>query len=464
MYYDALRRRVMARKMGTAAQTAAAGAIMDNIAPAYLPLHEDIRAGAHDTYILPGGRGSGKSSFLSLELVQGMMQDPEASAIVLRRVFGTMRDSVFSQVAWAIDTLGVSALWRGSVSPLCFTFLPTGQQVIFRGLDDPQKLKSIKAKAGRFKFVWIEELSELTGPRMLRSVLQSLVRGGDAIKIFQSYNPPLSRSAWVNQYEAESAQDSTALVFRSTYLDIPAAWLGEKFIADARRLQEINPAAYQHEYLGLAIGDGSEVFPNIEAREITQKEIDGLYYIFQGLDFGFSQDPAAFIRMAYVSRTDTLYFLQEIYSRGLSNTELADRIKAEKMNDATTYCDSAEPKSIADLRFLGINAKECYKRQGSVRYGVRWLQHRKIVIDKRRTPNAYREFTQYQYKRDRDGNVLSDLPDENNHLIDAARYGMQPLIWRHGSDAPGRYKDPDVIEIDGQLYAARGSKFDFSHQ
>lgn len=435
MYYDSLRRRVMARKMGTAAQSAAAVTILDNIAPSFLPLHEDITKGLHSTFILPGGRGSGKSSFVSLELVQGMMSDPEAAAIVLRRTFATMRDSVFSQIQWAIDTLGVSALWRSSVSPMAFTFLPTGQQILFRGLDDPGKLKSIKPRKGIFRFVWLEELSELTGPNMLRSVLQSLVRGGDGVKIFASYNPPLSRSAWVNQYEAEAAQDETALVFRSTFLDMPPEWLGQKFIDDARHLQKINPAAYDHEYLGLATGDGSEVFPNVTSRTITQQEINGLQYIFQGLDFGFSQDPAAFVRMAYDRRTDTIFFLQEIYGRHITNSELAERIKDAHLNDATIYADSAEPKSIADLRFLGINAKESYKRPGAVRYRTKWLQHRRIVIDPARTPNAHREFTQYQYKRDKDNNVLSDLPDENNHTIDAAAYGLQPLIWKHGSDA-----------------------------
>ena len=118
MYYDNLRRRVMRQKLGTAAQSAAAATILDNIAPSYMPLHEDITKGLHSTFILPGGRGSGKSSFISLELVAGMMADPTASAIVLRRTFATMRDSVFSQIQWAVDTLGVSALWRSSVSPL----------------------------------------------------------------------------------------------------------------------------------------------------------------------------------------------------------------------------------------------------------------------------------------------------------------------------------------------------------
>ena len=433
MYYDDLRRRVMRQKMGRAAQSAAAGAILDAIAPAWMPVHQDILAGAHDTYWLPGGRGSGKSSFVSLELVRGMMDDPEAAAIVLRRTFATMRDSVYAQVQWAIDSLGVSSLWRGSVSPLCFTFLPTGQQILFRGLDDPQKLKSIKAKKGRFKFIWIEEISELSGPNMLRSVLQSLVRGGDAVRIFASYNPPLSRSAWVNKH-IDTLEES-ALIFRSTYLDMPPAWLGQKFIDDARHLKKINPAAYDHEYMGLPIGDGSEVFPNVETREITEKEIDGLQYTFAGLDFGWAEDPLALVSMAYDRRTDSLFFLKEIYGRHISNSDLAERIRAAKLENETIYCDSAEPKSIADLRYIGINAKECYKKPGSVRYGVKWLQHRKIIIDPHRCPNAAREFTEYQYLRDKDGNVLADLPDADNHCIDAARYGLQPLIWKHGSDA-----------------------------
>lgn len=134
--------------------------VEDFIAPCYLPLHEDIKAGQHRFYNLPGGRGSCKSSFVSLEIVDGIQSDPtgQSNAIVFRKVAGTMRDSVFSQIAWAIDMLGVSHLWKATVSPMMYEYRPTGAQILFRGLDDASKLKSIKPRRGTFRYAWFEEL------------------------------------------------------------------------------------------------------------------------------------------------------------------------------------------------------------------------------------------------------------------------------------------------------------------
>ena len=466
MYYDGLKNRVKAtaaaRRRQKAAQELLQGVdIYQHIAPVYYDLHRDIEAGAHTTINLKGGRGSAKSSFAALEIVTGIMQDQSglSNAIVFRRYANTLRESVYSQISWAIDILGVSGLWKGRLSPMSYVYLPTGATILFRGLDDPAKLKSIRPQRGTFRFIWLEEVSEIPGPNFLRNVMQSVQRGGDNFTVFRSYNPPISRTNWINLFIEEP--DDRAITLHTTYKDIPAEWLGEAFIHEAERLKEINFDAWRHEYGGEAVGSGGNVFDNIESREITQKEIDRLDYVFQGLDFGFSQDPAALVRMAYDRRTDTLYFLKEIYGRHISNTELADRMKAEKMNDVTTYCDCAEPKSIADLRFQKINAKECYKRQGSIKYGIRWLQHRKIVIDPKRTPNTHREFTRYEYERDRDNNILCDLPDADQHTVDAARYGLQPLIWRHGSDAGPYQYNPDVIEIDGNLLAGRRNSYNY---
>ena len=138
MYYDRLKARVKAAVAVKEAQKADRIDILDLIAPCYHPLHDEVMTGAYTTFHLPGGRGSCKSSFVSLEMVNGVMNDPKANGIVFRRVAGTMRESVYSQIAWAIEELGVSALWRGSVSPMQFTYKPTGQQILFRGLDDSE--------------------------------------------------------------------------------------------------------------------------------------------------------------------------------------------------------------------------------------------------------------------------------------------------------------------------------------
>ena len=443
MYYDRLKKRVRdtvkARKAALVTHTD----ITDCIAPCYLPMHEDVTAGAHTIYHLPGGRGSCKSSFVSLEIVDGIMKDPNANAIIFRKIAASMRESVFTQISWAIDTLGASALWRGSVSPMQYTYLPTGQQIHFRGLDDPAKLKSIKPRRGHFKYVWYEEFAELQGANIVRNTMQSVVRGDSDFRIFCSFNPPLSVNNWANKYI--TIPDDRAIVFKTDYTMIPREWLGESFLLEAERLKDINEVAYRHEYLGEPTGTGGEVFPNIETRTITDDEISQMQYFYNGLDFGFSVDPDCYMRVAYDKKHETVYLIDEIYKRHLSNKSLAEMIKEKGYSKGesvyrsplTGYlfeskraviCDSAEPKSIADLQAEGIRALACQKFQGSVQYGIKWLQMRKIVIDPRRTPNAHREFTEYEYMQTKDGQFLADVPDANNHSIDSVRYALDRII------------------------------------
>lgn len=427
--------------------------VEDFIAPCYLPLHEDIKAGRHRFYNLPGGRGSCKSSFVSLEIVDGIQSDPtgQSNAIVFRKVAGTMRDSVFSQIAWAIDMLGVSHLWKATVSPMMYEYRPTGAQILFRGLDDASKLKSIKPRRGTFRYCWFEEFSEISGPNFARNVLQSVMRGqGTNPQVFRSFNPPISKANWANQFVAEP--DAQGITFHTTYKDIPAEWLGEAFIAEAERLEAVNEQAYRHEYLGEATGTGAEVFLALEVREITDKEIEQMGYFYQGLDFGFAVDPAAFIRVSYDRKSDTVFFVDEIYKRHLSNKQLAEEIKKRRYDRGggeyhspilggvyeekqLITADCAEPKSIADLQAEGLKCIPCHKEPGCVAYRVKWLQHRRIVIDPKRTPEAYREFVNYSYATDKDGNFLSELPDKDNHTIDACAYALDRLIYRRGVSA-----------------------------
>ena len=453
MYYDALRRRVMAAKKYQQAMTTSRADILDSIAPAYIPLHDDIIRGDHSIYHLPGGRGSAKSSFVSLEVVDGMMKDPAANAVVFRRTANTLRDSCYSQIAWAIDELGASSLWRGNVSPMQYTYLPTGQQIIFRGVDDAGKLKSLKPRRGYFRFIWFEEFSEMQGANTVRNVMQSVMRGADNFICFNTFNPPISLNNWANKYIL--LPDDRATVFKTTYEMIPPEWLGSAFIAEAERLREINENAYRHEYLGEAIGTGGEVFPNLQAREITDAEIDQLQYIYSGCDFGFAQDPMAYIRAAYDEKHDTIYVIDEIYRKHMSNKQLADEIKRRGYDStgryshyaspmmgftsseipATVICDCAEPKSIADLKNEGIKALACRKFAGCVQYRIKWLQQRRIIIDPKRTPNAWREFSSYEYEVSKDGEILSDLPDRDNHTIDSLAYALDRIIYRRGVSA-----------------------------
>ena len=254
MYYDRLKKRVLDVTRSRRDSAASHIDITSCIADCYLPIHNEVQDGTHTIFHLPGGRGSCKSSFVSLEIVDGIMKDPAANGIVFRRYANTLRESTFSQISWAIEQLGVSHLWRGNVSPMQYTYLPTGQQIFFRGLDDAAKLKSIKPRRGTFKFVWFEEFSELTGANMVRNVLQSVVRGGTDFRIFNSFNPPISVNSWANKFIL--IPDERAVVFRTDYEMIPPEWLGDAFLLEAERLQAINEKAWRHDYKGDPTGTG----------------------------------------------------------------------------------------------------------------------------------------------------------------------------------------------------------------
>lgn len=168
------------------------------LAPSFYPVHNALVQNNHSEYWLYGGRGSCKSSFVSIEILLGLLRDRDAHAIIYRKVADTIRDSVYAQMLWAIDTIGLSHLWQCKVSPMELTYLPTGQRVLFRGADDPQKSKGIKLKKGYFRFLWFEELSEFDGMDAIRTIKASVVRSGNTVT-FYTYNPPQSASNWVNR-------------------------------------------------------------------------------------------------------------------------------------------------------------------------------------------------------------------------------------------------------------------------
>lgn len=426
--------------------------ITDHIADCFIPVHEDVDRGDHTFFNLPGGRGSGKSSYISQEIVNQIMKDGsgQSNAIVIRKYANTLRGSVFNQIQWAIDTLGVSEYWKSTVIPLEFRYV-TGQVIRLSGLDDPVKLKSLRPTKGYFSILWIEEFSEIVGEPELRNLQQSVLRGGDRFTVFRSFNPPISSSNWANQYIER--KDERSLTVRTDYRMIPAEWLGDLFLDEAERLKAINLRAYEHEFLGLPVGNGSEVFPNLTIRTVTDEEIQNQEYIYEGLDFGFSSDPFAFVRVAYDRKTDTIMFLDEIYKRGCGNKEIADLIiergyhKTGKLKGMSMFhevyeerqliiCDCAEPKSIVDLHDCGLRAVGCHKEPGCVQYRTRWLQHRKIVIDPERTPESAREFQNYCYVVDRKtGEITSELPDRDCHTIDSCAYALDHLIYRRGISA-----------------------------
>ena len=415
------------------ALAAAAERIGRSIAPGFAGVLGDVLVHGHTHYDLPGGRGSMKSSFVSLMVVFLLLLEPTAHALVLRKVANTMRDSVYAQYLWALEQLGVQQFFDCRLSPMELVFRPTGQKILFRGADDPMKIKSIKVPFGSITVTHFEEKDQFAGRAEIRTILQSTMRGGDRFWNFESYNPPLSRDNWANLDTAAERPDR--LCHHSTYLEAPKEWLGEQFVAEAESLKLSDERAYQHEYLGLAVGTGGNVFENLELREIRDEEMRGFDRIYMGVDWGFAPDPFAFIRLHYDPARETIYLLDELCVLRQTNTLTAEELLRRGYQDGVITCDSAEPKSVADYRSFGLNARAAVKGPGSVEYGMKWLQGRKIVIDRRRTPEALREFSRYEFERDRDGNFISGYPDKDNHLIDAVRYALERVYGKYRSRA-----------------------------
>lgn len=393
------------------------------IAPSFYGLHKDLKTEAYDEYWLKGGRGSTKSTFISIEILLGMMRDPEANAVIFRRYQNELRETVFGQLEWSATRMGIAHLFKFQVSPMQIIYIPTGQKTIFKAADNPRKLKSINLGKGYIKYAWFEELDQFASMDEIRNILQSLFRGENKKRIsFYSYNPPKSGRSWVNQ-EAKMPKPGRR-VHHSDYRDVPPEWLGERFLADAEHLKKTNETAYRHEYLGEEVGTGLEVFTNVELRAIGQEEIATFDRIRQGLDFGYAVDPLCFERMHYDRTRRRLYLFAEISGLNLFNRQFWK--KAQRFNDVLTVADSAEPKSIDELRSFGMRIKGAKKGPGSVEFGIKFLQDlEKIIIDPERCPRAAKEFINYALEMDRQGEVKSRFPDKDDHAIDCARYALE---------------------------------------
>ncbi len=397
----------------------------------YLDVWRDIKRKAHTEYVLYGGRGSAKSTFVSLMIIDILLSNPEIHAVLCRRVKDTLRDSVYAQMKWALAELGLLSDFECRVNPMEILYKPTGQKLYFRGADDPAKLKSIKVPFGYIGILWFEELDQFCGEEEVRNIEQSVIRGGDEAYIFKSFNPPKTLGNWANQYI--QVPKETRLVQKSTYLDVPPEWLGKVFLEEAEHLKQVNPAAYEHEYCGVANGEGGAVFGNLTLRPISDQEISVFDRIYNGIDWGWYPDPFRFHRMAYLASERRLYIFDEISGHKLPNREIGQLLKEHGITGRekiTADSGGEGPKSIADLREMGFSVRRAKKGPGSVEYSMKWLSSlAEIIIDPIRCPNAGKEFLEYEYEMTETGEVVSGYPDMNNHSIDAVRYALEE-IWR----------------------------------
>ena len=404
------------------------------IGKSYVDIYRDIIGRRHRFYDFKGGRGSLKSSFCALVMIDEIMRNKNFCGIALRQIKDTLADSVYSQLKWAIEKLGFAEYFKFTVSnPMQITKTDTGQIIYFRGCDEPVKIKSIKPPKDMYiGVIWFEEKDQLNGPEAIRNIQQSVMRGGGDIIVLSSYNTPISRRHFLNREETQSPEvtNPARIIHHSYYYDAPKEWLGQPFFDEAGYLKSVNEKAYRHEYLGEAVGEGGNIFENVAIREITDEEIKTFGAFYYGLDFGWI-DPFAFNCVCYDPNRLTLYIFEELHGQKTANRELAKLLKPWENYDI--IADSANPKDIADLRELGIRVRGAVKGQGSVQMSTKWLQSLKeIVIDPRRCPHTAEEFISYEYEKSGGGEVISSYPDKNNHHIDAVRYSMSTVIRRYG--------------------------------
>lgn len=399
------------------------------ISPAFVEALHKFEENIFTEYVFSGGRGSTKSSFISLKIIELIKNNPELNAVIVRQVANTLRDSVFAQIQWAIESLELTEEFKCTYSPLEITYKPTGQKIYFRGADEPTKLKGIKVKSGYLGILWFEELDQFKGPEAVRTIEQSVVRGGDKAYIFKSFNPPKTANNWANKYV--KVPKKNRYFNHSNYTQVPKKWLGKAFIEEAEHLKEINPKSYEHEYLGIANGNGGNVFDNVIIREITDDEIDVFDRIYMGVDWGWFPDPWVWNKMYYNPSQNKLYIYDEARENKKSNKDTYEILVNEKgvtPADIIT-CDSAEKKSIQDYKNYGLSARGARKGPGSVDYSMKWLVSlNEIVIDNIRCPYTATEFLEYEYERTKDGEVISGYPDKENHHIDAVRYALEHII------------------------------------
>lgn len=372
--------------------------------------------------MMTGGRGSGKSVFLSTRLIYHMMKYPLSNAVVIRKHYSLHRNSTFASIQSAIDSLGVSHLWVSTLSPLSFTYKPTGQQILFKGLDKEGSIKSITVPHGVLDIAWVEESTNITDESTFNTMdlsLRGVMPDGYKIQIWLSTNPA-SQYHWIYKRFIENPDPFTD-VFTSTYLDNP-------YLSDADRnlfeyLKENNPTRYAVEGLGEWRSQEGLIFNNWQVTEFNPNDLIGYRFNEKsdfehlvGIDFGFSNDPTAIVSVYVDKYARELYIADETYELHLTNPDVLERIIRMGERSSRIIADSAEPKSIQELRNLGLSVKGVKKGNDSIEYGIKLLQEYKIFIQPS-CKNTVGEFSSYAYD-EKTGKPM----DMMNHAIDAIRY------------------------------------------
>lgn len=379
--------------------------------------------------VCKGSRGSKKSKTTALWHIVKLMQYPLANALVVRKVERTLRDSCFSDLKWAIHKLGVDAYWKATTSPMELTYTPTGQKIIFRGLDDPLKITSISVPVGFINFVWIEEAYEINKESDF-DMLDESVRGelpeGYFKRITVTFNPWNERH-WLKARFFDNPSEDT-LSMTTTYQC--NEWLDESDLKLFEEMKKRNPRRYQVAGLGnWGVTEGI-VYENWREQVFTLSEVKDCVTV-AGLDFGYTNDPSALF-IGFLNTSDKkLYVWDELYKKGLSNKRIFEEISDMGYSKERITADSAEPKSIDELKGYGLRVSPAKKGKDSILNGIQWIQDLEIIIHPR-CVNFLTEIGSYTWKEDKFGRKLNEPVDDANHLMDAMRYALEKYIKNKG--------------------------------
>lgn len=374
------------------------------------------------TYVVcKGSRGSKKSKSAAIYHIYAMMKYPLSNTLVVRKVERTLRDSCYSDLKWAIERLGVSHLWQCTTSPLEITYKPTGQKIIFRGLDSPFKITSISVPHGVLNFLWLEEAYEILKEDEF-NIIDESIRGklpdGYFKRVTITFNP-WSEMHWLKRRFFDVPLDNV-LAMTTTYRC--NEWLSDTDIAMYEDIRRRSPSRARIACDGeWGVAEGL-VFDNWRVEDLSE-QIPRFDNIRAGMDFGYAADQNALVKLHIDNKKKTIYVFDEYYQAGMTDAELL-RVCKDFFGTLYVTCDSADPKTIDYLAANNIRAVGAVKGADSILRGIRWLQGFDIVIDKK-CVNYIREISQYAWQKDKFDNVMAKPVDANQHLLDSTRYACE---------------------------------------
>ena len=380
--------------------------------------------------VVKGSRASKKSKTTALWFIVNMMKYPQANALVIRKTFRTLKDSCFTELKWAVHRLKVDAWWEFKESPLEATYKPTGQKIYFRGLDDPLKVTSITVDVGVLCWAWLEEAYEVMKEDDF-NILDESIRGGvpEGSGLFKQWTitfNPWNEHHWLKKRFFDNPDDET-LALTTNYMC--NEWLDAADIKVFDDMKKRNPRRYAVAGLGgWGIVDGL-VYENWKEQAFDLDEVrsrPGIISAF-GLDFGYTQDPSTLFCGLLDQKAKQLFVFDEMYEKGLSNKKIAENVKAMGYGKERITADSAEPKSIDELKTLGLRVKGAAKGKDSIKNGIQWIQDLEIIIHPR-CVNFITEISNYTWDQDKFGTKLNVPIDDFNHLMDAMRYALEKYI------------------------------------